>query len=191
MLSADGEVGERVDVSDAVAAAPLAAYISSQPGDPVGDAPGNLGALAAELQAERAIIAADFLGEDSAVHGGEVLAQALRVVMKAISRMEELDEFIDGNAASFAEYHGPDGEQRLEWTQLHCQYVGLVEAAVREALEDLDCTDVELFEYARKFHDDGQHAEADRLTWKLLAMSDYSGFCRVMMEAHEHGPLGV
>lgn len=173
-----------VDISDG--GEPVA-FAAESKGDPVGDAPGGLQGLAAELEGQRAIVAS-FLEGDSAtfpaVKGSEVLAEALRLVLRSIARMDELDKLIDDYCAAFADYL-PNGEQRLEWTNLHNRYVALVEDGVAEALEDMECSAEELAEYARSFHTDGSNAEADRLLTKFLAMGEYSSFCAVMKKAHE------
>jgi len=157
--------------------------------DPVGDAPGGLGAIAAEIAGARAIAAAFFGGEPEEVKGGEVLAEALRVVLKEISNMDELDEFIDGNAAGFADFEAGD-EQRLEWTSAFHRYVELIERATVTALEDLECSAEEVLEYARAFRgSDG--AEHERLMSRLLNMSDYQAFCKMMREQHDCGGMGV
>ena len=104
--------------------------------------------------------------------------------MNKASLFHELDKLIDDYCAAFADYL-PNGEQRLEWTNLHNRYVALVEDGVAEALEDMECSAEELAEYARSFHTDGSNAEADRLLTKFLAMGEYSSFCAVMKKAHE------
>ena len=165
------------------------AFVAAPPGDPVGDAPGGLGALAAELEGQRAIAAGFFSSDGSeatlpSVAGSEVLAEALRLVLRSVARIDGLDELIDAHSAEFAAYTA-DGEQQLGWTDLHGRYVSLVEEGIAEALDELDCTAEELFDYARTFHLDGRNTEADRLLRRLLAMGDYTSFCAVMRRAHE------
>lgn len=53
--------------------------------DPIGDAPGGLAALGAEMVGQRAIVAAYFGSEAVEVRGGEVLAEALRASPAAIN----------------------------------------------------------------------------------------------------------
>jgi hypothetical protein len=165
------------------------AFVAASPGDPVGDAPGGLGALAAELEGQRAIAASFFSSDDSEasmppVGGSDVLAEALRLVLRSVARIDGLDELIEAHCAEFAGYMA-DGEQQLTWTDLHGRYVTLVESGIADALDELDCTAEELFEYARTFHSDGRNTEADRLLTRLLAMADYASFCIVMRRAHE------
>ena len=80
--------------------------------DPVDDAPGGLQGIAAEIAGERAIVAEYFGGTPVEVHGGDVLAAALREVLKSIARIDDLDRLIDGKASEFSDY-SPDAEQRL------------------------------------------------------------------------------
>ena len=149
--------------------------------DPVGDAPGGLGALAAEMEASNAIMES-FGSPVSSVRGGDVLAEALKLVLKSIARTEALDAFVDANASVFATY-APDGEQTLEWTELHQQYVRIVEGGIAEALDELECSAEELFEYASAFIPTEKHDKADKLLCKLLAMNDYACFCDLMVSA--------
>ena len=94
--------------------------------------PTGLRAIAATIQEAREI-AASFFGDAGSVpkpvEGGEVLAEALKAVLRSLEYIDELDELIDGNSAAFAEYT-PDGEQHLEWTELFQQYVALVEQGI-------------------------------------------------------------
>ena len=157
--------------------------------DPISDAPGGLQALGAELAGERALVADFFGGSAVEVGGGEVLERALRSVLACIGRLDTLDELIDARAAEFEGWSAAD-EQRLEWTQTFGEYVALVEAGVAEALDELECSSDELYDYARCYH--VESAPARRLLDKLLAMADYRQFCAMMREAHEHGgSMGV
>ena len=158
-----------------------------EPRDPISDAPGGLQALGAEIAGERAIVASFFEATAVEVSGGEVLERALRAVLRAISDLDALDELIDAHAATFAEWDAAR-EQQLGWTATFDEYVRLVEVGVSEALDDLECSADELFDYARAHH--VESAAAQRLLTRLLAMADYAEFGRMMREAHERGPMG-
>ena len=67
------------------------------------------------------------------------VAEALHTIMEALFVYDELDTYINENAAAFSSY-SPEGEQRLEWTSMHGQYVALVESRVHGKLRDLDCS---------------------------------------------------
>lgn len=118
------------------------------------------------------------------VEPGDILAQALRSILQTIEYTRALDELIEGGCACFADYAGAGSEQRLEWGELHTRYVEVVEAAISEELDSLECSAEELFDYARSV---GADAKSDRLLSKLLAMSDYEAFCGVMHAAHCQG----
>lgn len=96
------------------------------------------------------------------------------------------DALIEGHCDCFADYDGPESEQRLEWGELHTRYVELVEGAIADELGHLECSDQELFEYARSVGG-GADGSADRLMSKLLAHSDYHAFCELMRSAHGAG----
>ena len=154
--------------------------------DPVDDAPGGLQGIAAEIAGERAIVAEYFGGTPVEVHGGDVLAAALREVLKSIARIDGLDRLIDGKASDFSDY-SPDAEQRLEWTAVFEEYVALVEGGISEALEDLECTERQLFDYARNWH--AESPQAGKLLNRLLAFSDYPAFCQMMKANHDCGGM--
>ena len=109
-----------------------------------------------------------------------MLAQALRGILKAIAREEVIDEYVSSNAADFADYSERHSEHRLAWTELHGKYVELVELAVQEELDDLECTTAQLFSFARAHG--AEDAAARRHLQKLIALSDYSAFCAMMRE---------
>lgn len=151
------------------------------------EAPGELAAFAAELAASRAI-AADYFGDvPKEVQGGEVLAEALRSLLAALSREDSLDAWIDSNANAFANW-GPDREQHLQWTALHSEYVEQVESIIAEALMQLRCTTEEVYDFARA-HSGGTAATA--LLTRLVATSDYAVFAQLMHETHRCGGMSV
>ena len=150
--------------------------------------PGNgLGAIAAEMASARAIVADFFGGDPVPVENGEVLAEALRAILKAIERDDEVETLIETNSALFADYT-PDGEQRLEWTEVHRRYFALVEAIIADELDDLECTAEEVQAFA-KAH--GADPKAERLLKRFMAMTDYHDFCALMLTAYVKGPMSV
>ena len=155
-----------------------------EPRDPMSDAPGGLQALAAEIAGERAIVASFFGNDAVEVKGGDVLAEAIRAVLRSISRIDALDELIDGQCSRFAEWDA-SAEQDLSLTPIFNDYVSLAEAGISEALDELECSDAELFDYARCYH--AESAESERLLSRLLAFSDYASFAKMMREAHARG----
>ena len=111
--------------------------------------------------------------------------------MRALNREDALEELIEAHAHSFAEYEAGT-EQRLEWTEVHQQYVEVVESCIAEALSDFECSAEELVAYAQRHNGEGgSRAAADKLLCRLLAMGDYAAFCSLMREAHERGPMAV
>ena len=106
--------------------------------------------------------------------------------------VDDLDAFIDAHCGKFASWSGTDGEQQLEWTTLHAEYVVVVEAAIAEALRELSCKEEDVFAYA-ELH--GGDASVDKAMTRLLALAEYSKFCK-MMHAHSdeeelRGSMGV
>ena len=68
-------------------------------------------------------------------------AASLRRIMKAVNTFTALDDSVREHAPAFSEY-SPDGEQRLEWTSIHRQFVELVEARVSFELDQLNADNV-------------------------------------------------
>ena len=120
----------------------------------------------------------DALGAAAAVadadeRAGEVLAEALRSILKAIDRDEIIEDFVDSNALAFAE-RSIDAEQRLEWAPLYNKYVELVELVIKDRLDELDCSAEDLFKYARRYSDEDPGAR--RLLRKVHALEEYREF---------------
>ena len=159
-----------------------------EPRDPISDAPGGLRDMGVEMAGERALVAEYFGSTAVEVGGSEVLAVALRAVLRSVSRLDTLDELIEAHAGEFSEWDAA-AEQRLEWTARFDEYVRLVDGGVSEALEDLECTAEQLFDYARCYHAESE--QAGKLLARLLSMADYAQFCALMHEAHVRGGLSV
>lgn len=68
-------------------------------------------------------------------------AASLRRIMKAVNTFTALDDIVREHAPAYFEY-SPDGEQRLEWTSIHRQFVELVEARVSFELDQLNADNV-------------------------------------------------
>ena len=161
------------------------------------DGYGGLGAVAKELE-EAHRIAAEFTGQtldmrDVKPGAAEVLSAALRQLVNAVEdAVDDLDAFIDAHCGKFASWSGTGGEQQLEWTTLHQEYVAVVEAAIAEALRELSCREEDVFAYAQAH---GGDASVDKAMTRLLALAEYSRFCK-MMHAHSdeeelRGSMGV
>ena len=135
------------------------------------DGYGGLGAVAAEL-AE---------AQEGQPEPAEVLAAALRALHLTIKNdIDDLEEFVEEHCAAFAPWTR-EGEQSLEWTALHQQYVVMVEAAVEETLAELGCRSEDVFAYAQQH---GGDPRADKVLSRLLALSEYDHFCDMMRRAH-------
>ena len=70
------------------------------------------------------------------------------------------------------------GEQRLEWTTLHRQYVELVEARISFELDQLNASNADLLEMLAAVQ--GQDEHADGFLARLLTLNDYGYFCEQM-----------
>jgi len=112
------------------------------------------------------------------------LQAALQRVLQAIDRDSAIQEYIDANASAFVDYRR-GGEHLLEWTAIHDDYCALVEAAIRIALDELNCNAATVLEYAQTF---GNDPKVDGLLSRLLALSDYHRFCAMMRAASEQDP---
>ena len=135
------------------------------------DGYGGLGAVAAELAEAQA-------GQPEPA---EVLAAALRALHLTIKNdLDDLEEFVEEHCAAFASWT-PAGEQSLEWTALHQQYVAMVEAGVEATLAELSCRSEDVFAYAQQH---GGDPRADKVLSRLLALSEYDHFCDMMRRAH-------
>ncbi|KAL3901846.1 MAG: hypothetical protein SGPRY_012223, partial [Prymnesium sp.] len=96
--------------------------------------PSGLRAVAAAMEDARAIAAQLYGGAGSEarpVRAGEVLAEALRSLLRAVEDMDELDELIEDSCAAFAQYSA-EGEQELAWTEQFNQYVALVDHGISQ-----------------------------------------------------------
>ena len=148
----------------------------------------GLDALAADMVARRAAGSVLVQGRvPRAVEGGEVLAEALRTILRELERVDALDEYIEAHASAFSGWSSQT-EQRLEWSALHAGYVALVDAGVASALEGLQLSAEEVDAYARAH---GGDPGADRLLCRLLATTDYAQFGAMMRAVHECGGMGV
>ena len=145
------------------------------------DGYGGLGVVAAQL-VEARTIASQFTGEPiEKPEPAEVLAAALRALHLTVKNdCDAIEDFVDEHCESFADWTC-DGEQRLEWTALHQQYVVMVEAGIEETLAELSCRSEDVFAYAQQH---GGDPNADKVLSRLLALSEYNQFCGMMQRAH-------
>ena len=104
-------------------------------------------------------------------------AAALRRILEAVNTFVALDDLVSKHAASFADY-APGGEQRLEWTTVHNQFVELVEARISFELDQLHATNQDLFALLSALT--GQDEHADAFMARLLSLNDYAFFCEQM-----------
>ena len=146
------------------------------------EASGGLAAISAEMAAARAIVAEFFGGDPDPVENAEVLAEALKSILRAIEDDESIHEFIEGNSSAFARY-SPQEEHALEWSSLHAAYVILVEAAIQEHLDELACSAEEVALFAQQHG--LQDTVASHLLDKFIAMSDQEAFFGMMRAAYE------
>ena len=149
--------------------------------------------------------------EGSAVMAPDELPEALRKILHALDNCDGLDEFVDDNCILFKDYrkaawsgtfsmlynphrasiqcylvHLPltcrkGGEQSLAWTELHCTYVALVEAAVEQELQELRCSAEDVCAHAEATGANGD-AHTERLIGRLLGLGRYEWFCSMMSE---------
>ena len=105
------------------------------------------------------------------------VAEALHTIMEALFVYDELDTYINENAAAFSSY-SPEGEQRLEWTSMHGQYVALVESRVHGKLRDLEVNEEDLYQLLGAVQ--GADSRADAFLARLITMGDYGYFCSQM-----------
>ena len=137
--------------------------------------------MARELE-EAHRIASEFSGasldmRDLKPGAAEVLAAALRQLVNAVEDVvDELDDFISGSCGKFASWRGMDGEQELEWTTLHQEYVVVVEGAIASTLKELECKAEDVFTYAQVHGGD----QVDKAMTRLLALAEHKHFCEMM-----------
>ena len=139
---------------------------------------GASGAIPAQLASMRAAV--DTMAT-------EFLATSLRLLLVSVERMWELNAWVDDHCASFEGYQR-EGEQLLEWTVLHAEYVGMVEAGIQDTLAGLQCSAEMIFAYAERY---GGDPKADKLLARLLALSDYHAFAEMMRHSHAMGPTAA
>ena len=105
------------------------------------------------------------------------VAEALHNIMDALFVYDELDAYINENAAAFSSY-SPEGEQRLEWTTMHGHYVSLVESRVHSRLRELEVDEEDLYQLLGEVQ--GADSRADAFLARLITMGDYGYFCSQM-----------
>lgn len=104
---------------------------------------------------------------------GEVFAS----VLEALDDAEAVEDFMELHCGSFAAYRR-GGEQRLEWTTLHSEYVTTLEGVIGEQLNELHSSADDVFRHAQGSLQRG--SQADKLLSRLLSMQDYEVFCGMM-----------
>ena len=114
----------------------------------------------------------------------DVLEAALHTVIDAIEDHDNpaLDELVDGNCEEFAEWE--EGcEAQLHWTQMHETYSMLLEEHIGGVLASLQCSAEDVFMYAQAYSSDDERCK--KLVAELLAMGEFTDFCKMMRMRHE------
>tara|TARA_B110001452_G_scaffold10986_1_gene9141 strand:- start:271 stop:900 length:630 start_codon:yes stop_codon:yes gene_type:complete len=106
-------------------------------------------------------------------------ADALRGIMLKLYDFTALDDWLDEHAEAFADYD-KDAEQRLEWTTLHNEYVGMVEGAIGDHLATLGASTQDLYGLLADVADGDERA--DKFLRRLLGMGNYDHFCTDMRD---------
>lgn len=119
---------------------PGATFLVTPEGDETAESDVDLEGLAADL-AKRAAAPSDEPAAPASSLRRLTSADAatIRSIMEALFDADEIDDWIDDNAAAFASYCR-DGEQQLCWTSLHQRFQALVEATIHDQLHDLGAT---------------------------------------------------
>ena len=88
-------------------------------------------------------------------------ADALRTVLHALYDDDELEDFFDEHCATFEDYAGHSTEHKLEWTQLHNEYVILMEERIEAAVGRSSLqSSARLFELLRRVAGSDKRASA-------------------------------
>ena len=156
-------------------------------------APSGLDAIAAGMAVTRNAVATARGRTARPIEANEVLAEALRRILLELEHVEALDRFIDTHAGKFEGWSAA-GEQPLELGSLHAEYRVLVESGIAAALQRLGCTAEEVFAAAAAHSASrllARSEEVERRLARLLAMSDYAAFCRMMSDVAQCGGMGV
>ena len=103
-------------------------------------------------------------------------AAIIKALQEELADFSELDEFVLANCSQFEAYESA-GEQNLQWTSLHTQYVELVEGKISSYLESLGATSEDLHRLLQEVVGD---PKADAFLARLLSYDDYVRFCEHM-----------
>eukprot|EP00325_Prymnesiales_sp_UTEX-LB-985_P029234 CAMPEP_0174736482 /NCGR_PEP_ID=MMETSP1094-20130205/66740_1 /TAXON_ID=156173 /ORGANISM="Chrysochromulina brevifilum, Strain UTEX LB 985" /LENGTH=189 /DNA_ID=CAMNT_0015939585 /DNA_START=43 /DNA_END=612 /DNA_ORIENTATION=+ len=104
-----------------------------------------------------------------------LLTDALTCILKRIHESDDVREFLDACSESFADFSAA-GEQRLEWTEMHNEYIAIVEDILTSELQVLGCPEATLIDHV--MHSDDPLTKT--LLARLLAKTDYEQFCAMM-----------
>ena len=105
------------------------------------------------------------------------LDEVFTSVLEALDDAEAVEDFMELHCGSFSAYQR-GGEQRLEWTSLHSEYVKTLEGVIGQQLNELQISADDLFLHAQSSLQRG--SQADKLVSRLLSMQDYEVFCGMM-----------
>ena len=109
----------------------------------------------------------------------EQQAAALKDIDAALRDYSALGWFIECHCRDFREWQR-EGEQKLEWHELHGEYVRLVENKVEQQLSYLGATGDDLYALLEEVVAGGGDRRAESFLKKLLAMGDYEHFADMM-----------
>lgn len=116
------------------------------------------------------LISLDTLMGDSSEQGS---------IMHLLATNKLLEDFVRQNASEFKGYDVA-GEQRLEWTGFHQQYVELVESTIERHLADNGIQSPQLISLLSNNHLSEDHDVGCALLSKLISLSDFEVFCEMM-----------
>ena len=110
----------------------------------------------------------------------EQQAAALKEIDAALRDYSALGWFIECHCRDFREWQR-EGEQKLEWHELHGEYVRLVENKVEQQLSYVGATGDDLYALLEEVvAGGGGDRRAESFLKKLLAMGDYAHFADMM-----------
>ena len=102
-------------------------------------------------------------------------------ILHALAHHEELDQFIEENAAGFQGWT-IEGEQRLEWTGMHLRYVEMIETRIQQLLIEQGVSGRELYVRLAQYLPSATGSGGGLLLHKLISMGDYQLFCAMMRD---------
>eukprot|EP00327_Prymnesium_parvum_P006211 CAMPEP_0182813418 /NCGR_PEP_ID=MMETSP0006_2-20121128/9322_1 /TAXON_ID=97485 /ORGANISM="Prymnesium parvum, Strain Texoma1" /LENGTH=190 /DNA_ID=CAMNT_0024939499 /DNA_START=19 /DNA_END=591 /DNA_ORIENTATION=- len=106
-------------------------------------------------------------------------ATSLRFILQSLYDDDAIEDFMDAHCAKFEDYGGADGEQRLEWSQLHTMYQSLMESQIETYAQQTKLQNSErLYLLLRQVS--GLDAHASDFIARILSQGEYKYFCEIM-----------